>query len=81
MNGYKGDYELGTDADGNQVMDFTYTLNGEQKSFQVNADELESWKSERIPEMDKLLNGALVQSGFLELLLTSLHQILSLIFQ
>jgi hypothetical protein len=65
MNGYKGDYELGTDADGNQVMDFTYTLNGEQKSFQVNADELEAWKSERIPEMDKLLNGALVQSGFL----------------
>lgn len=65
MNSYKGDYEIGADADGNQTMDFTYTLNGKQKSFQIKADELEAWKSERIPEMDKLLNGALAQSGFL----------------
>ena len=65
MNNYQGSYEINTDADANYVMDFKYTLQGEEKSFQINADELQAWKTQRIPEMDTLLNGSLVESGFL----------------
>ena len=65
MNNYQGSYEINTDADANYVMDFKYTLQGEEKSFQINADELQAWKTQRIPEIDTLLNGSLVESGFL----------------